>query len=114
MNKVVAAARRLIHERYEEPLRYRELGRAVGCNPEYLEVLFRKHTGTTLRGYLRQTRLERARELVRGGQKVESVALAVGFRSKSGFLRAFRRAFGMTPLELMRLEGTKRARASRP
>jgi AraC-like DNA-binding protein len=111
MNQAVLIARRVIHERFSEPLRYRELGLAAGCDPEYLEVLFRRSTGQTLHAYLQRTRLDRARELVLGGQKIEAVAFAVGFRSKSGFLRAFRRAYGMTPSHMLRLQ---RAQSSPP
>jgi AraC-like DNA-binding protein len=43
------------------------------------------------------TRVERASRAIRAGEKVEAVALEVGYRSKKNFFRQFRRRFGTTP-----------------
>lgn len=54
--------------------------------------------GTTFSGELREARLARARRLLADPEsKVEAVALAVGYRSVSRFVGAFRERFGETP-----------------
>jgi transcriptional regulator GlxA family with amidase domain len=44
-----------------------------------------------------RTRVERASRAIRAHEKVEAVALEVGYRSKKNFFRQFRRRFGTTP-----------------
>jgi AraC-like DNA-binding protein len=41
--------------------------------------------------------MQRAAVLLRRGEKVEAVALSVGYKSKSQFYRQFRKRFGVTP-----------------
>jgi AraC-like DNA-binding protein len=94
---VVWNARRLLQERYRDALSYRTLGRELNCNPEYLATLFHKAFGETIHGFLRRTRIEKSIPMLRRGEKVEAIALQVGFTSKSGFLRAFRIVMGQKP-----------------
>lgn len=93
----VAAARQFIEEHFAEPLTYRVIGAALGRNPEHLERRFRQECGVTLRGYQREVRLRKAYALALAGDKTESLPESVGFKSKSGLLRAFRRLFGRSP-----------------
>jgi AraC-like DNA-binding protein len=63
---------------------------------------FRQHFGTTVFGYLRQRRMERAEALLaRGDRSVLEVAQAVGYQNPSHFARAFREAMGCNPGELL-------------
>ena len=90
-------ALRLLHNRYADQLTYRMIGRELGCDPEYLEVLFRKRTGESIHTYLRRYRVSKAVEAIERGEKIEGVALQCGFRSKSGFIRACRAVTGSSP-----------------
>jgi AraC-like DNA-binding protein len=90
-------ALQLLHDRYPHPLTYRVIGRELGCDPEYLEVLFRKRTGQSIHSYLRRHRVSKALEAIRRGDKIEAAALQCGFRSKSGFIRACRAVTGAIP-----------------
>jgi AraC-like DNA-binding protein len=44
--------------------------------------------------------MQRAAELLRRGERVEAVALLVGYKSKTNFYRQFKRHFGVTPAAL--------------
>src|SRR5690606_17158185 len=56
--------------------------------------------GETPAAYIRARRMERARSLLRDGdRRIVDVAAACGFRELSTFQRAFRRAHGMAPSE---------------
>lgn len=75
-----------------------QLGQEAGCSPFYLSRTFSKETGQTIPQYLRQLRLDRAAELLKGGQmNVTEVALEVGYSSLSHFSQAFHQQFGCCP-----------------
>jgi len=75
-----------------------EIGRAVGCSPFYLSRIFSKEMGMTIPQFLRQTRMERAAELLRSGKyNVTEAALEVGYNSLSHFSTAFHATFGCCP-----------------
>jgi AraC-like DNA-binding protein len=94
VQRVMAALR----ENLAEPASLDELGRTTGCSPFYLSRIFSKHTGQTISQYLRQLRLERAAELLRGGKhNVTEAAFEVGYSSLSHFSQAFHEAFGCCP-----------------
>jgi AraC-like DNA-binding protein/photosystem II stability/assembly factor-like uncharacterized protein len=92
----------LIEERCEQRLSLRTMAASLGRQAAYLGRLFRQETGLSTRDYLAQCRLDRAAGLIRQGDKVEAVALEVGYRSKKNFYRQFRHRFSMTPAEYRR------------
>jgi AraC-like DNA-binding protein len=95
---VEAAARRL---RASPDLDGAALARAVGLSRSRLSRLFRAHTGVALAAYRNRLRLERARELLRGGgRNLLEVALAAGFGSYAQFHRVVRAQLGVGPREL--------------
>lgn len=76
-----------------------EVCAAVGTSERSLRRLFVAETGMSWRRYLLESRLLRAMALLaEPGPNVLAVATAVGFDSTSGFVRAFRRYTGETPL----------------
>lgn len=66
-----------------------------------LNRLFRKEFGQSVPGYLATVRVsEGVRRLRVDAGKVETIALAVGYRSKRAFYRAIRRQTGLMPGQL--------------
>lgn len=93
-----ARVREILAERLADPPSLEELGRLVGCSPFYLSRQFSEATGLTIQQFLRQARLERAAELLRGGRhNVTEAALEVGYSSLSHFTVAFRETYGCCP-----------------
>ncbi len=96
----LAAAARLLEERFSEDHSIANLSRAVHLNEFKLKRGFKERYGNTVFGYLRQVRMEKARELLRqGNATVIEAANAVGYTNPSHFARAFKQAFGMNPSE---------------
>ncbi len=58
---------------------------------------FRRVTGETFKSYLNRIRIERASELLREGESVETVARLTGFNDPSTFYRNFKKQTGITP-----------------
>lgn len=101
--RLVLDARRLLVERFTEPMSLADLGRAVGASPYHLARLFRAETGQSLAEYREQIRLRRALErLTTPGSEpgVAFVAAEVGFGSHAHFDTRFRRTFGRAPREV--------------
>ena len=77
------------------------LAHRVGLNDHKLKVGFRQVFETTVFGYVRAQRLERARQLLLAGDiTVTQAALAVGYASQGHFAAAFRKRFGVNPRSL--------------
>jgi AraC-like DNA-binding protein len=94
----VERVRVILRKRLSDPPSLEELGKAVGCSPFYLSRLFSQEAGMTIQQFVRQSRLERAAELLRTGQcNVTEAALEVGYNSLSHFSSAFHSMFGCCP-----------------
>ena len=78
------------------------LARRAGATDTQVKRAFKREYGMSTGDYLRRVRLVAAIERLRQGEKIEAVALDVGYRSKK-FYVAFRRFTGMRPAEIRRL-----------
>ncbi len=58
---------------------------------------FKRYTGYTIHNYIRQKRLMKAKTLLKEGLKVSEVCSRVGFGDYSNFIRAFGKAYGVSP-----------------
>lgn len=75
-----------------------EIARRAGVNAGTLQRQFRTVYGTTVFEYLRERRLERARQaLEHDGVTVGQAATLAGYTSAANFATAYRRRFGHTP-----------------
>lgn len=94
------AALRHLARAYPQPLTRESVARQVRCHPNYLSGLFTRHLGLGFRQYLRDLRIERARQLLRNtDHAISEIAFAVGFEEPSYFNRCFRKATGTTPTD---------------
>jgi AraC-like DNA-binding protein len=98
LSPIVRRAKRIIDERYADPLTLERLAVAVGRSKRQLASVFRQELTMTAHEYLTRVRLRRALELIRQEEKIEAVSLLVGYRSKKNLYRHFKRHIGVTPL----------------
>lgn len=93
-----------LFERCTERITITDLASDAGVHPVHLAASFRRAFGTTVGGYIRARRVERAREaLSRGNDHVSEIAFELGFSTPSHLARVFARHMGMSPLEYRRL-----------
>lgn len=88
----------------EEPVRLETLAAIAGVRPRTLEAHFKLFLGTTPLGWLRRTRLARARQqmLAAGSAtKVTDIAIANGFDQLGRFAAQYRRQFGELPSQTL-------------
>ncbi|TIH12829.1 AraC family transcriptional regulator [Marinifilum sp. JC120] len=82
----------------ENPPSLRELAIHVGINERKLKNGFRQVYDTSVFGYFREFRMQKAYELLQqGNQNVTEVAYVIGYQNLSHFSNAFRKRFGLLP-----------------
>lgn len=92
----IHCAREILLQRLADPPSLVELARLVGLNDYKLKAGFRQVFGTTVFGYLRQQRLEKARQLLQAQEiSVTEAAAAVGYSSQGHFAAAFRKQLAL-------------------
>lgn len=88
---------------FENPPGLFDLAKHIGTTHTRLNSCFRKVFHTTAFGYLRQLRLEKARQLLeKEGLNVTQAAYSVGYSSVPSFSKAFLKHFGMTPAKCVK------------
>ena len=91
-------ARSILDMEYADPPGLFELAHRVGLNDFKLKRGFKKCFGTTVFGYVRNLRMEKAQALLgRGELSVTEAAGEAGYRSLGHFAAAFKRRFGVLP-----------------
>lgn len=93
-------ARDILDHRLTDPPTIYELARIIGTNDFKLKRDFKQTFGTTIFGYVRQRRMERALTDLHAGRLVGEVARRVGYECPRCFADAFRRHFGILPSEI--------------
>ncbi len=101
-------AREFIAANLMSSLTVESIAREAGLNPSGLQHIFHAAEGMSIFEYVRKKRLERARTMLRSGQcTVGEASLVAGYSSPANFTTAFRRAYGLTPKEIL-TSGTMR------
>lgn len=98
MRKEVACAISYIANHYSEDLSAEVLASAVYLTPDYLSRLFKKATGKSISQYIRQYRMEKAKDaLLHTRKKVIDIGIESGYPNYSYFCQSFREYFGSSP-----------------
>lgn len=85
----------------DEAISLDAVAQAAFLSKYYLERKFKEETGASIYQMLLQKRMIRARNLMREGFPLMQVAMRCGFADYSGFYKAFRSAYGVSPREYL-------------
>ncbi|MEP8539861.1 AraC family transcriptional regulator [Enterobacter asburiae] len=97
------AIRRFIEEHHASALTRESVAQAFYVSPNYLSHLFQKIGNVGFNEYLTQTRLEHARQLLKGYDlKIKDIAASCGFTDSNYFCRLFRKHTERSPSEYRR------------
>lgn len=86
-----------IRAKFNEDISLDNLAELAQCTSFHVIRLFNNKVGMSPHAYLTQLRLEKARELIDGGQSIADAALLAGFSDQSHLTRRFKKRYGLTP-----------------
>lgn len=96
--KEITQVKNYIYHNYEKSLSAETLAELVYLSPGYLSAVFKEETGVNLNRFIREVRMNKAKELLETtNMKITQIAKKVGFSNNSYFGRSFREFFGCTP-----------------
>lgn len=97
-NEYVRGAKNYILNHYQKELNLETIAHVINISPKYLSELFIREEGIGISKYLKEVRMEQAKELLQNSSyRVREISEAVGFSNHSYFIRNFRESVGMTP-----------------
>lgn len=92
-----------IEKNYSRSLTIGEVSGKFYVSSSTVSHLFRQKLGVSFYRYVSQRRLIAAKTLIEQGQLLENVANQTGFLDYSGFYRAFKQEFGISPRQYRKL-----------
>jgi AraC-like DNA-binding protein len=96
--QILETVKSILINNMKKPPTIKSLARNVGISESKLKKDFKSYYGTTIFGYLRDKRLEHAKNLLYNNQlTIYEVANSVGFTNASKFAVAFRNKYGVNP-----------------
>jgi AraC-like DNA-binding protein len=106
----IRRAIRYIQQHIYEPCRLQDVAKAVKVHPNYLSFLFSSETGKSLTCYIRDKKIEEAKNLLCDlDYSVSEIAEMLGYNSSSYFIKVFRAVNGCSPREYTRISGIHKA-----
>lgn len=97
-SKSIQDAIEYIYKNVREPLSLNEIASVVSLSPCYLSRLFIKETGTSIKDYILDKKIEKAQNLLKYSDYSNAeISQFLSFASQSHFTSTFKRLTGMTP-----------------
>ncbi len=98
---IVDMVREYIETHYaDSELSVEGIANAIYMNSSYLRKVFKKEMNMSVNDYIVDSRLKRARELIRSGNfKLSGVSEMVGYNDAGYFSKSFKKKFGVSPSE---------------
>ena len=101
--RTIALVEQYIKEHYDQPLSLDLLAEKAFRTPHYLSSIFIQEKGIGINKYIKNIRMEKARELLKNtNMKISDICERVGYGSVSYFCRSFRNEYGVTPEQYRR------------
>ena len=97
-SKQVAQAIDYIYVHIMDRITVNELAAAISISPTHLSRIFKQETGISVSEYIRQRKIDMAKNLLRfSGYDYVEIAVMLSYSSQSHFIQHFRSQTGMTP-----------------
>ena len=97
-HREIEAVKQYIYDHYKEELSIDILARLVYMAPSYLSAVFKKETGQNLSKFIKEYRMEKARDMLENTHmKIVNISESVGYPNVSYFCQSFREFYGVSP-----------------
>ncbi|MDO5410434.1 MAG: AraC family transcriptional regulator [Lachnospiraceae bacterium] len=96
MNQVI----NYVHDHLNEPISVESIAAALGYNRSYLSRRFKQELGFDLRAFIIRCKLETSKYLLTYSHRsLSDISIYLCFSSQSHFQNAFKKQFGLTPMQ---------------
>ena len=95
--EVIEKVKKYIQENYSSDITLDMVAEHIAFSKYYLSKLFKEVEGINYKDYLIKVRMERAKELLKNGEKIKVVSQEVGYSNRNYFSRAFKKYTGISP-----------------
>jgi len=103
---IIRKVQRYIYNNLYKQISLKSLSEHVNFSVTYLCSLFKEKTGQTINSYIFDVRIHRAKLMLESTDMyINEIAAALGFSSSNYFIKAFRKATGVTPQEYRKEHG---------
>jgi len=101
--KQIRAAKSYLEENVVESPTIPQLAKHLGLNTNKLKKGFRKVFGKTIKQFVNQTRMQKAKDLlIEGKLSIGEISEAIGYKNPSHFSKRFKEEFGLLPSEFLK------------
>jgi two-component system, response regulator YesN len=95
-----------VQHNYQDPmLTLSDVANRFHLNKSYLSQMFKQQTGINFQAFVTSIRIDKAKELLKQGEQVSEVCVAVGVDNISYFSQMFKKWTGLSPSEFAREKG---------
>lgn len=100
VSHVILKAKMFIDENYAKDIGLNDVSKEVAISPQYFSTIFKEELGVNFIEYLRNKRVEIAKELLRDKHhSVKEICYKVGYNDPNYFSRLFKKLVGVSPTE---------------
>ncbi|WEK54604.1 MAG: response regulator [Candidatus Cohnella colombiensis] len=111
IQKSIVKAMNLVQQNISKPISSSEIAQLVNMSGSYFSQCFKQYVGLTYTDYVRDIRLERAKEYLRGTTKtIQWIAEQIGYSDEKYFSRLFREHTGALPSEFRQISDSGRSK----
>ena len=93
----VLQVKKYLETHFMDNVSLQDVAEKVNLDKSYLGRVFREECGITVMGYLKNIRIEKAKELLLCGMGASEVAMQTGFADPAYFAKIFKQEMGITP-----------------
>ncbi|WP_018757283.1 response regulator [Paenibacillus terrigena] len=96
-HQIVQKIASLIEQEIDQDITLHTVADRLYVNSSYLSRLFKQEMGMAFSAYVLEQKMEKAKRVLQGGQKVYDAARQTGYRDVSYFTKVFRKYWGVNP-----------------
>jgi len=101
----IETIKKYIYKNYDADLSLDVLAQLIYVHQDYLSRVFKKECGVTVNRFIRNYRMEKAKDLlINTHLKVRVICTSVGYKNYSYFCQSFKEHFGATPEKIRQIK----------